>query len=120
MSIWTRVGFALATAAIIIGGSVHVVAGGRAGDGKDFDGVFFFLVAVALLPTLVYAFWVRMPRSGVYFGLALLLVTAAAWIFVFVSDDAMRGVFTFPAFFITLVTSSVGAARDHRAMKSDG
>lgn len=34
--------------------------------------------------------------------------TAAGWIFVFISDEALAAVFTFPVFVITLVTSIAG------------
>jgi hypothetical protein len=114
MSTLFRITLSLATAGIIVAGSLLVVGGGPAGDGKDFDTGFMALLALALLPTVVYAFGVRYSDTVLYFGLGLLFVTAAAWVFVFVSDDAFRGVYTPFAFFITLATSMAGAARDWR------
>lgn len=47
-----------------------------------------------------------------YFGLALLLITAFAWVFVFVSDEGLRVVFTPLSFLATLATSTAGIIRD--------
>ena len=110
--VWARLAFSCATAAIIVGGSLYVVSG-PGSEGKDYDAGFFVLLAIALLPAITYLVGVRRPDSVLYFGLALLLVTAAGWVFVFVSDDAFRGVYTIPAFMVTLVSSIVGMARDH-------
>ncbi len=74
--------------------------------------MFFGLLALLLLPTVIYAIGVRRPESVLYFGLALLLITACGWVFVFVTDESLRAVFTPLSFLVTLATSTAGVIRD--------
>lgn len=113
MTTGARAAFAIATATIVAVGFISVVRGGPVQGRGEFDAVFFGLLALFLLPTVIYGVGVFRPDSVLYFGLALLLTTAFAWAFVFVSNDAFRAVFTPLAFLVTLVTSMIGAARDH-------
>ena len=105
-----RLATALTTSLIIVAGALFVV-----GDGEGtVDANFLGLVGAALIPSIIYAVGVRTPGSVERYGLVLFGVTAFAWMFVFVEDDAMRGVLTFPAFVFTLASSLHGAARDRR------
>ena len=108
----TRLIVALTTSVIIVTGALHNVVGSSE---RTVDANFFLLVSAALLPALIYAIGVKTPRAVALFGLLLLGPTAFAWFFVFVEDDAMRGVWTFPAFLFTLCASIHGALQDRRA-----
>ena len=107
-----RAAFSLATFTIILAGCIEVVRGGRVEGRGDFNAVFFKLLALLLLPTVIYAIGVRRPESVLYFGLALLLITAFGWVFVFVTDEGLRAVFTPLSFLATLATSTAGVIRD--------
>jgi hypothetical protein len=78
----------------------------------NFNAVFFGLLALLVLPTVIYAIGVRRPESVLYFGPALLLITAFGWVFVFVTDEGLRAVFTPLSFLVTLATSTAGVIRD--------
>ena len=112
LTVAARAAFSLATFAIILAGCIEVVRGGPAEGRGDFDAVFFGLVALLLLPTVIYAIGVRRPEAVLYFGLALLLITAFGWLFVFVTDEGLRAVFTPLSFLVTLATSTTGVIRD--------
>ncbi|HWI04874.1 MAG TPA: hypothetical protein VNT52_13770 [Acidimicrobiales bacterium] len=112
MTVAARAAFSLATFTLILAGCMEVVRGGPVEARGDFNAVFFALFALLLLPTVIYTIGVRRPESVLYFGLALLLITAFGWAFVFVTDEALRAVFTPLSFLATLATSTAGVIRD--------
>ena len=111
LTLAARAAFSLATFAIILAGRVEVVRGGPAEARGDFNAVFFGLLLLLVLPTVIYAIGVRRPESVLYFGLALLLITAFGWVFIFVTDEGLRAVFTPLSFLVTLATSTAGVIR---------
>ena len=107
----TRVIVALTTSLIIVTGALYNVL--RSSE-RRVDANFFGLVLAGILPAMIFAIGVKTPRSVALYGLLLVGTTAFAWLFVFVEDDAMRGVLTLPAFLFTLCASIHGALRDRR------
>ncbi len=101
--------------AVIVLGSLYVARGGPPATRNDLDATFFILVGVALLPALIYVVAVRTLPTALYSGLAILGTTLGAWIFVFTSRDAMRGVLVFPAFLGTLAIALAAAVRGRRS-----
>jgi hypothetical protein len=112
LTLAARAAFSLTTFAIILAGCVEVVRGGPVEARGNFNAVFFGLLALLVLPTVIYAIGVRRPESVLYFGPALLLITAFGWVFVFVTDEGLRAVFTPLSFLVTLATSTAGVIRD--------
>ncbi len=82
LTLAARAALSLATFAIILAGCIEVVRGGPVKVRGDFNAVSFGLVALLLLPTVIYAIGVGRHESVPYFGLALLLITAFGWVFV--------------------------------------
>ena len=107
----TRVIVAFTTTLIIVTGALYNVVGSSE---RRVDANFFVLVLAALLPAMIFAIGVKTPRAVALYGLLLLGTTVFAWFFVFVEDDAMRGVLTLPAFLFTLCASIHGALQDRR------
>lgn len=112
MTIAVRAGFSLVTSFIILAGFIEVVRTGPVEARGEIDAVFLGLLAVFLVPTLIYLLGVRRADTALYFGLALFLITAFGWVFVFISDEALRAVFTPLALLATTGTSIGGVIRD--------
>ena len=91
----TRLIVALTTSLIIVTGALYNVLGSSE---RRVDADFLGLVMAALLPSMIFAVGVRTPRRVALYGLLLLGATAFAWFFIFVEEDAMRGVWVLPAF----------------------
>ena len=106
-----RVAFALATAAVVTIGAVHLVNDGSPTEPGSFDPKFFALLFTALIPSIIYAFGVRARQTVIVHGVVLVAVTTAAWAFVF-TDDPMRAVGTILAFFVTLLTTVIAVMSD--------
>jgi hypothetical protein len=97
-----RWAFALGTGGVIAAGAIY----GQRGNSGSLDAGFFALVAIALLPTVVYLAGVRSHRSRLLCGGLLLGVTCLGWASI-VQDDAMRGVGAVAAFPATLVLAVI-------------
>ena len=107
----TRAVVALTTSLVIVAGALWNVLG--SGE-RRVDANFLGIVMAALVPAMIYAVGVKTPRFVALYGLLLLGPTVLAWLPVFLIDDAMRGVWTAPAFLFTLWASVHGALRDRR------
>lgn len=103
-----RIAITAATMAVVIVGDVHGVLA-KPGEPGRANALFFTLLLIALVPSLVYAFGVRERRSVLTYGALLLGITGAAWSVVFLSDDPMRGIYVIPAWIVTMATSTYGA-----------
>ena len=111
-----RAVFAGGTAAVIILGFLDFLRDGN----RDPDRNFFLLLGIALLPSVIYAIGIKRRKSVLIYGVLLLGITALSWVWVFLplgDTGGMEGVFTFPAFFVTLAAVLIGAARDHAASR---
>lgn len=113
---WVLLRWAIAlavTVLIVVGALVPAVGGSH----NHMNAGVVFGIGLALLPAGIYAFGVRTRTSAALAGAVLLGVTGLAWGIFLVGhrDSAFAGVFLIPAFFITLLSSSLAAMRDQRS-----
>jgi len=111
-----RIAFAVATSAIVAGGSLLTSISPRLEDPVRVLGVplglteFELVLATAgLLPSLVYLLGVRTPWRILLFGALLLGITAAAWTSYALSTDPLSGLTIVAGAFWSLVSSVLGA-----------
>lgn len=104
--------------AIAIGVSILIlvgaVVGATSGSHNSMNAAVILGTGLALLPAGVYGFGVKTRISIALAGIVLLGVTGMAWGIFLIGHhaSAFSGVFIIPAFFITLLSSGVYAARD--------
>ena len=104
---------ALAVAGLIVVAAMVAAVGGSH---NHMNAGVVFGIGLALLPAGIYAFGVRTRTSTALAGALLVGVTGLAWGIFLVGhrESAFAGAFIIPAFFITLLSSSLAAARDQR------
>lgn len=79
------------TATVVIAAHVHTVRRGPAPG--DLDAGFWTLLVLALVPALIYVLGLRDADLSLYYGLALVLITASGWAIALASDDPVAGVY---------------------------
>lgn len=76
------------------------------------------IVAIGVVPSLVYLLGVRRRQTSVVYGLVLVAATAVAWLpaplLSVEGGGGMEYTFVLPVFLLTLVTSSVATVHDRR------
>lgn len=113
----TRIAFAVAASAIVVGGGLLTSISPRLEDPVRVLGVsigltqFELVLATAgLLPSLVFVLGVRTPWRILLFGALLLGITAAAWAsYTLGESDALSGLTIVAGTFWSLISSTLGA-----------